>query len=159
MWSTFESLVSGHDSFSSRFSPLVVCSCDVTSAEPTVEPDCASVSGQAQIRPAIHIEIITLPRRYAGQMSMRQEPHPVRRVRFEQRATSTLEIGRRIMAQRRRSRRGRGRRYWARSRANDGGRRGNGADESLRAFVRALARQAARECFELELKQRPRTIQ
>ena len=29
-----------------------------------------------------------------------------------------------------------------------------GADASLRAFVRALARQAARECFELELKQR-----
>jgi hypothetical protein len=34
----------------------------------------------------------------------------------------------------------------------DNGRNGDGADSSLRAFVRALARQAARECFELELK-------
>ena len=41
----------------------------------------------------------------------------------------------------------------------DNGRNGNSADASLRAFVRALARQAARECFELELKQRSRTIQ
>lgn len=41
----------------------------------------------------------------------------------------------------------------------DNGRNGSGADASLRAFVRALARQAARECFESELKQRSRTIQ
>jgi hypothetical protein len=36
----------------------------------------------------------------------------------------------------------------------DSGRKSDRADSSLRAFVRALARQAARECFELELKQR-----
>ena len=57
------------------------------------------------------------------------------------------------------ARTGRGRRHWVRARAKDSGRSGNGADASLRAFVRALARQAARECFELELKQRSRTIQ
>jgi hypothetical protein len=41
----------------------------------------------------------------------------------------------------------------------DSGSNANGADASLRAFVRALARQAARECFELELKRHPRSIQ
>ena len=35
--------------FSTHF--LVVCSCDVTSAKPITESDCASVPGQAQIRP------------------------------------------------------------------------------------------------------------
>ena len=68
-------------------------------------------------------------------------------------------MGRRIMAERRRRRTGRGRRNWGRARATDIGGSTHGADESLRAFVRALARQAARECFELELKQRSRTIQ
>ena len=46
-----------------------------------------------------------------------------------------------------------------RARAKYSGRCGTGADESLRAFVRALARQTARECFHLELKRRSRTIQ
>jgi hypothetical protein len=41
----------------------------------------------------------------------------------------------------------------------DGGSNANSADATLRAFVRALARQAARECFEGELKQRSRMIQ
>ena len=57
---------------------LVVCSCDVTSANPMIEPDCVSASGQAQIRPCNHVEVVTLPRRYACQSSMRQEPHSVR---------------------------------------------------------------------------------
>jgi hypothetical protein len=39
------------------------------------------------------------------------------------------------------------------------GRKSDSADSSLRAFVRTLARQAARECFELELKQRSTGIQ
>ena len=52
MWSMFESAVSDHDSFlNSQLTPLVVCSCDVTSAKPTIASDCASVPGQAQIRP------------------------------------------------------------------------------------------------------------
>ena len=51
------------------------------------------------------------------------------------------------MAERRRPRTGRGRRYRVRARAKDSGRCSTGADASLRAFVRALARQAARECF------------
>ena len=54
---------------------------------------------------------------------------------------------------------GRGRRYGARARAKDSERCGTGADASFRAFVRALARQAARECFERELKQRSPGIQ
>jgi hypothetical protein len=52
MWSTFESAVSGHGSFpNSQATFLVVCSWDVTSAKPITESDCASVPGQAQIRP------------------------------------------------------------------------------------------------------------
>ena len=51
------------------------------------------------------------------------------------------------MADRRRSRTRRDRRHWIRARAKDSGGTENGADASLRAFVRALARQAARECF------------
>jgi hypothetical protein len=68
-------------------------------------------------------------------------------------------MGGRIMADRRRSRTGRVRRYWVRARAKNGDDSNTPGDASLRAFVRALARQAARECFELELKQRSRTIQ
>ena len=68
VWSTFESLVSGHGSFpKSPIHFLVVCSCDVTSANPMIEPDCVSASGQVQIRPCNHVEVVTLPRRYAGQ--------------------------------------------------------------------------------------------
>ena len=53
MWSMFESAVSDHGSFlTSRTHFLVVPSCDVTSAKLTTESDCASVSGQAQIRPS-----------------------------------------------------------------------------------------------------------
>ncbi len=74
-------------------------------------------------------------------------------------AAPTLRMGRRIMAERRRPRTGRGRRHWTHARANDKGSRGASADASLRAFVRALARQAARECFELELNQQSGTIQ
>ncbi len=72
---------------------------------------------------------------------------------------SAIEMGRRIMTERRRPRTGRGRRHWTHARANDKARGDASADESLRAFVRALARQAARECFELELKQQSRTTQ
>jgi hypothetical protein len=67
--------------FSSRF--LVVCPCDVTSAKPITESDCASVPGQAQVRSCNIIEVITLPRPHACQMSMRREPHPVRPIRCE----------------------------------------------------------------------------
>ena len=40
--------------FSNHF--LVVCSSDVTSSKPMTEPDCASVSGQAQIRPSTTLQ-------------------------------------------------------------------------------------------------------
>ena len=62
--------------FSNHF--LVVCSCDVTSAKPITESDCASVPGQAQIRPCTTRPIITLPRRYACQKSMRREMRSAR---------------------------------------------------------------------------------
>jgi len=68
-------------------------------------------------------------------------------------------MGRRIMAERRRSRAKRDQQPQVRDRAKDSGSTVNDADASLRVFVRALARQAARECFKLELKQRPKTIQ
>ena len=104
-----------------------------------------------------HVQIITLPRRHACQKSMRREmrsAHPFTVTR----ATSTLGMGRRIMAERRRTRTGRGRRYWVRAQARNMGRADDSAYASLCAFVRALARQAALECFELELKRRsPKT--
>lgn len=79
IWSTFESAVSGHGSFpNSQTTFLVVCSCDVTSAKPIAESDCASVPGQAQIRRAPHVQIITLPLRYACQKSMRREMRSAR---------------------------------------------------------------------------------
>ncbi len=78
-WSTFESAVSGHDSFpTSQRHFLVVCACDVTSAKPITESDCASVPGQAQVDRAPHVQIITLPRRYACQKSMRREMRSAR---------------------------------------------------------------------------------
>jgi hypothetical protein len=57
---------------------LVVPSCDVTSAKQTTESDCASVPRQAQIRPCTTRPIITLPRRYACQKSMRREMRSAR---------------------------------------------------------------------------------
>ena len=46
--------------------------------ESTTESDCASVPGQAQIRPYMTRLIITLPRRYACQKSMRREMRSAR---------------------------------------------------------------------------------
>jgi hypothetical protein len=63
------------------------------------------------------------------------------------------------MANSRRSRTGRGRRYWVRARPKNDQGDSTGADPSVRAFVRALARQTARECFELELKRRSQRIE
>jgi hypothetical protein len=63
------------------------------------------------------------------------------------------------MANSRRSRTGRGRRYWVRARPKNDQSGSTGADPPLRTFVRALARQAARECFELELKRRSKRLE
>jgi hypothetical protein len=46
--------------------------------ESTTESDCASVPGQSQIRPCMTRPIITLPRRYACQKSMRREMRSAR---------------------------------------------------------------------------------
>ena len=100
-----------------------------------------------------HRQLVTLPRRYAGQCRCQD------RSRATTTAASTLRMGRRIMANSRRSRTGRGRRYWVRARPKNDRGGSTAPDPSLRAFVRALARQAARECFELELKRRSQRIE
>ena len=159
MWSTFESPVSGHGSFpKSPIHFLVVCSCDVTSANPMIEPDCVSASGQVQIRPCNHVEVVTLPRRYAGQCRCPGAALSAPDFEREQRSIDAQN----------------GQAYHGRETTTTNGtrpapldsrsceRQGTrdaSADASLRAFVRALARQAARECFELELKQQSGTIQ
>jgi hypothetical protein len=160
MWSTFESAVSGHGSFpTSQATSWLSVRATFTSAKPMTESDCASVPGRAQIRPCNTSKSSRChghtPVRCRCVGSRTQCAH----FQSGRTTTSTLRMGTRIMADRRRSRTRRGRRYWGRPRANDGGSTENGADASLRAFVRALARQAARECFEVELKQRSRTIQ
>ena len=62
--------------FSTRF--LVVCSCDVTSANR--QPNRTALRSQARRRSdrAPHVQIITLPRRYACQKSMRREMRSAR---------------------------------------------------------------------------------
>ena len=142
--------------FSDEF--LVVPSCDVTSAKLAAESDCISASGQMQIRLSNSSESspchggTPVRSRCVGRCA--QRAHSLRTT-----AASTLGMGRRIMAERRRPRTGRGRRWRARTQARNNGRADNVADSSLRAFVRALARQAARECFERELRQRSPGIQ
>jgi len=56
-------------------------------------------------------------------------------------------MGRRIMGERRPSRTVRIRRYRGRTLAGNNAHRDTAAEASLRAFVRALARKTARECF------------
>jgi hypothetical protein len=159
MWSTVESLVAGHDSLPSRLPSLVVCSCDVTSAKPTdpiglrVGPRPCAKSDRLSL-----VEIITPSGRHACPVSMHGTA-PSAPALPHARVASTLEMGRRIMAERRRPRTRRGRRYQARTRATNAAASIDAADAALRAFVRALARQAARDCFEDELKRRSEPIQ
>lgn len=63
------------------------------------------------------------------------------------------------MADRRRSRRARRRRDVQRVRTDVNKQIDARADDHLRAFVRVLARQAAREVFEAEMKRHSETIQ
>lgn len=159
MWSMFESAASDHGSFPTSQATSRLSS-RATSRPRIWQTSRTALRSQARRRSdrATSCPIITLPRRYACQKSMRREMRSARPSPWTT-AASTLGMGRRIMAERRSRRRGRGRRWRARARAKDNGPNGNSADASLRVFVRALARQAARECFELELKQRSRTIQ
>jgi hypothetical protein len=158
MWSTFGSAVLDHGSFL-FLKPLPGC--------PFVRRHVRETDNRIGLRfgprpgadpPCTTRAIITLPRRHACQKSMRREMRSARPFTVNNNA-STLGMGRRIMAERRRARTGRGRRWRAHARVKGDVPNDNGTDASLRAFVRALARQAARECFELELKQRSRTIQ
>ena len=68
-------------------------------------------------------------------------------------------MGGRIMAERRQSRRVRRRRDVRRVRADANNQIDARADDHLRAFVRVLARQAAREVFEADMKRDSETIQ
>jgi hypothetical protein len=61
-------------------------------------------------------------------------------------------MGRRIMAERRRHRRDRWREHRPHARTNANNQIESRGDETLRALVRVLARQAARELFEAQLK-------
>ena len=63
------------------------------------------------------------------------------------------------MAERRRSRRARRRREIQRIRTDANNQIDARADDHLRAFVRVLARQAAREVFEADMKRDPEAIQ
>jgi hypothetical protein len=72
---------------------------------------------------------------------------------------STFNMGRRIMAERRRARRARRRPDIQRVRTDANNQIDARADDHLRAFVRVLARQAAREVFEAEMKCHSETIQ
>ena len=65
---------------------------------------------------------------------------------------STFNMGRRIMAERGRRQRRRTRRIAPDSRRDAAATVDSKADDALRAFVRVLARQAARELFEAELR-------
>lgn len=65
---------------------------------------------------------------------------------------SPFNMGRRIMAERRRHRRERRREHRPPARADANNQIDARCDEPLRTFVRALARQAARELFEAQLK-------
>ena len=72
---------------------------------------------------------------------------------------STFNMGRRIMAERRRARRARRRWDAQRIRADANHQIDARADDHLRAFVRVLARQAAREVFEAEMKRHSQAVQ
>ena len=162
MWSTFESAVSGHGSFPTSQATSWF-SVRATSCPRNRRPNRTALRPQARRRSAraTPIEIIALPRRHACQTSMRQEPHPVRpfplRTNRRHRRSEWAGVS---WPKDDDARTGRGRRHRGRARAKDIARSTPMArTQSLRAFVRALARQAARECFELELKQQSRTIQ
>jgi hypothetical protein len=71
---------------------------------------------------------------------------------------STFNMGRRIMAERRRYRRERRRQHRPYARTNANNQIDAQCDEPLRAFVRALARQAARELFEASVKRQSAEI-
>ena len=63
------------------------------------------------------------------------------------------------MAERRRARRARQRREVQRIRTDANNQIDSRADDHLRAFVRVLARQAAREVFEAEMNRHSETMQ
>jgi hypothetical protein len=79
MWSSFDSVVSGHCSFFTSQVPPGLLFVRRHVREPTTKPDCASASGQAQIRSR------ATPSRSSRchgdtpvRRRLRQEPHPVR---------------------------------------------------------------------------------
>jgi hypothetical protein len=147
-----ESAASGHDSFlldhslpwSSRSRRTRLANYD--SAEDATVDVSSVVSLVRPTATAIRLSAV-----------MRSEPHSVP-PNFSERVCerrSTLDRGRRIMAERRRTPRGRRGQTGRPPRlaTNDS------IDHRLRALVRTLARQAARETFEAQVKAHSQTIQ
>ena len=125
------------------------------SADSSIRWNCAPTTRQSARSVQLQNDIVTLPRPVACQSSMRigaalSAAHPLQNEHAK--PASTFNMGRRIMAERRRHRRERqpGPRPHARATANN--QIDERCDETLRAFVRVLARQAARELFEAQLK-------
>jgi hypothetical protein len=119
-------------------------------------PACATVcTSSSRADRGGPVETITLPRHVACQLSMRNgsalsAAHP-----HQNETVVDFNRGRRIMAERRRSRATRERRQQVSPvRADASAALDVRADDSLRAFVRALARQAARDVFDAEMKRR-----
>ena len=79
MWSTFESAVSGHGSFPTSQTTSWL-SVRATSRPRNRRPNRTALRSQARRRSdrAPHVQIITLPRRYACQKSMRREMRSAR---------------------------------------------------------------------------------
>lgn len=79
MWSTFESAVSGHGSFPTSQTTCWL-SVRATSRPRNRQPNRTALRSQAKRRSdrALQVQIITLPRRYACQKSMRREMRSAR---------------------------------------------------------------------------------
>jgi hypothetical protein len=138
-------------SFSIHF--LVADPRDDTSAEEAIGTDCASASGQSDR--SVHTSESTSSRCHGTSPVSRRcigaalsAAHPLQNEHATQ--ASTFNMGRRIMAERRRHRRERRRQHRPHVRTNANNQIDAQCDEHLRTFVRALARQAARELFEAQ---------
>jgi len=155
-------IIDGHrepldDAGRGRYSRSLIGGC--YTAASFASPDAKRTNRRPQVTIRFLLDDFLLGRLFASQRFASRdsaEPHSVlpnssERVRE---STSTLDQGRRIMAERRRTPRGR------RGQARPARRTTNGPiDHRLRALVRTLARHAAREAFDAQVKAHSPTIQ
>jgi len=171
-----ESAASGHDSFSLSIHLLVDHSRDDTSADHALAPDvrCGPgySGGSATRRSRMHsIRAARTSPIFSRESSSCHGHSPVscRRARSRTQCcpttaervrepASTFKMGGRIMAERRGSRRPRRRREVRRVRTDAYSETGARLDDQLRGFVRLLARRAAREVFDAEIKRRSESL-